>query len=127
MIRQILKIDCEILTINLFLIMEDLNVKPDVKNIEQYVAKVIITELNKQNKELEKLRYIVNQVYYCDTCHFVDQIGSFSNFARCENCGKITCGSSDCFQTWIDDRSSLGQIIYFCSSDCHSTIFITKN
>ena len=83
----------------------------NVKNIQQYVAKIIITELNKQNKEIEELRYIVNQVQYCDTCRKVDDNLHYE-FARCENCGKISCGSGDCFQTWIHDRSSLNQFIF---------------
>ena len=113
---MIVKYPQSILTINL--IMEDSNVKPIIKNIQEYVANAVITELNKQNKKIEELKYIVNQVHYCETCRLVD-LNMFSNYASCQNCGKISCGKGDCFQTWIDDRSSLGEIIYFCCSDCH--------
>ena len=82
--------------------MEELNVKLDVKNIQQYVAKVIITELNKQNQELEKLRHLASKIDHCMVCYALDSYSlNYHYLLRCRNCKNCACDEIMCRKGWL--------------------------
>ena len=90
----------------------------DVKNIEQYVGKFILDELEKQNEELKKLRKIVSQVSYCFLCNLTSN-NYYHVFYSCNTCGKIVCDV--CIKDWVSDDE-----YEYCSRKCYDDYYILK-
>jgi len=87
----------------------------DVKNIEQYVAKIIITELNKQNEELKKLRILASKIIHCSVCYTPKE---YSTHHECFTCGKVACNDSKCYEGWFMEFPKKGYRANYCSKEC---------
>ena len=100
--------------------MEDLN----VKNVQQYVANAVITELNKQNKELEKLRHLASKVEHCSVCYSPvdeDNYNKYRNYLlHCEDCDKIVCANTDCSKGWLLDMQMDEYESDYCCEECYN-------
>ena len=91
----------------------------DVKNIEQYVAKIIAIELRKQNEELqkmkeelEKLRYLASKVEHCSVCYKQSEPILY----ECYMCEKNVCYNQNCREGWLIELLSE---TYYCSRECY--------
>ena len=100
----------------------------DVKNIEQYVAKIIAIELRKQNEELqkmkeelEKLRYLASKVYHCSVCYTPDECKFNTDVIIhiCYTCEKIVCNNQNCREGWLLEFPKKGYEADYCSRKCY--------
>ena len=84
----------------------------NIKNIEQYVGKFILDELEKQNEELKKLRYLASKVEHCSVCY---EPGD--DFYFCYICDKIAC--VECCGNWLLGKPENKYEADYCSQKCY--------
>ena len=86
--------------------------------VEDFTNNVII-KLEKQNEELEKLRYLASEVDHCSICYT-----SVINY-QCDICKKLVC--EKCIQNWIFCEENEDNFPFsFCSPSFLFVKFITK-
>ena len=97
----------------------DVNLNP--KNIEQYVGKLILLELRRQNeeilslkKELAKLKQLADKIEHCSNC-YTPESQQFSGVELyiCYTCGKTVC-NQECCKYWLLEYPKL-----YCSQECY--------
>lgn len=99
------------------------------KNIQQYVAKLVIIELRKRDeenlslkKELENLRRLADKVEHCSVCYEPETNLYDDDDLRlyiCYTCEKTVCNKQDCCKSWLLEFPKDGYTADYCSRQCY--------
>lgn len=95
----------------------------DVKNIEQYVGKLVIIELRKRDeeilsleKELTKLKRLADSIEHCSNCYMPEED---IQLYTCYICEKNVCNKVECCKDWLLDYPKYGYTADYCSRQCY--------